>query len=76
MEEMLYTVAEVADILKVSTDYVYDLKKSGLLKFLKIGRWKVRRCTLEDFLARYENYDISDPYNIRDLSEVKQSDYG
>lgn len=65
MEEMLYTVQEVASILKTNQDYVYELKKAGLLKFMKIGRWKCRKATLEEFLQKYDGYDISDPENIK-----------
>lgn len=67
MEEELYTVSEVARILKTNTDYVYRLQKSGLLKFLKIGRLKCRRSTLEEFIAQYDGQDITDPDNIQPL---------
>lgn len=69
MEQMLYTVPEVAQILKTNVDYVYKLQKAGLLKFLKIGRWKCRKETLEKFLETYEGFDISDPFNIKEGSE-------
>ena len=59
MEQMLYTVPEVAEILKTNVDYVYRLQKAGLLKFLKIGRWKCRQSTLEAFLEKYDGYDIT-----------------
>ena len=67
MEDMLYTVPEVAEILKTNVDYVYKLQKSGLLKFLKLGRWKCRKSTLEAFIANYEGYDITDPFNVKEL---------
>ena len=66
MEEMLYTVQEVAQILKTNAAYVYRLQKSGLLKFIKIGSLKCRKSTLEEFLAKYDGKDISDPYNIKE----------
>lgn len=69
MEDMLYTVPEVAAILKTNVDYVYRLQKSGLLKFLKIGRWKCRKSTLQEFLTKYEGYDLSDPFNILPIEE-------
>lgn len=69
MEDMLYTVPEVASILKTNVDYVYKLQKAGLIKFIKIGRWKCRKSTLEDFLARYEGSDITDPFNIKEMGE-------
>lgn len=73
MEEMLYTVSEVAKILKTNTAYVYKLHKSGKLKFLKIGSLKCRKSTLEAFLAKYDGMDISDPNNI---TEIKTEESG
>ena len=37
MEDTLYTVTEVAEILKVGKNRVYDLIKAGLLPALKLG---------------------------------------
>jgi len=67
MEDMLYTVQEVAGILKTNVDYVYKLQRAGLIRFMKIGRLKCRKSTLEQFLAKYDGCDISDPFNIKDL---------
>lgn len=67
MEDMLYTVPEVAKLLKTNQDYVYKLHKTGLLKFLKIGRLKCRKATLDEFLAKYDGMDISDPENIKEV---------
>ena len=69
MTDMLYTVPEVAEILKSNTDYVYKLQRSGLLKFMKMGRWKCRKATLEEFLAKYDGMDITDPFNIKEVAE-------
>ena len=69
MEEMLYTVPEVAKILKTSSDYVYKLQKSGLLRFMQIGRLKCRKSTLEQFLEKYDGFDISDPFNVKEVGE-------
>lgn len=66
MEDMLYTVPEVAEILKTNIDYVYKLQRAGLLRFMKIGRLKCRKSTLEEFLAKYDGKDISDPFNVLD----------
>ena len=66
MEEMLYTVKEVAAILKTNTDYVYKLHNSGLLRFMKIGSLKCRKSTLEAFLAKYDGMDVSDPFNVKE----------
>ena len=42
MEKFLYTVPEVAKILRCNTNRVYDLNKAGLLPFLKLGQLKCR----------------------------------
>ena len=69
MNDMLYTVPEVAQILKTNVDYVYKLQRAGLLKFMKLGRLKCRREALEDFLEKYEGCDITDPFNVQQISE-------
>lgn len=63
-EQLLYTVPEVAKILRCNTKRVYDLNKAGLLPFLKLGQLKCRREALIAFLEKYEGYDVSDPYHI------------
>ena len=69
MEEMLYTVPEVAEILKTNVEFVYKLQRSGKLRFMKIGRLKCRKSTLEEFLDKYDGCDISNPFNIQTLQE-------
>ena len=70
MEDALYTVKEVAAILKTNTDYVYKLQSAGLLKFMKLGRLKCRKKSLEAFLEKYDGCDVTDPNNIQELKEV------
>lgn len=67
MEDMLYTVKDVSEILKTNVAYVYKLRDAGLLQFLKLGQYKCRKRTLEEFLKKYEGYDLTDPYNIKRL---------
>ena len=64
MEKLLYTVPEVAQILRCNPRRVYDLNKAGLLPLLKLGQLKCRRETLIAFLEKYDGYDVSDPYNV------------
>lgn len=70
MDDALYTVSEVAKILKTNTDYIYSLQKAGLLRFMKLGRLKCRRSSLEEFLAKYDGMDVSDPENIKPLEPM------
>lgn len=69
MEEMLYTVPEVAKILKTNVEYVYKLQRAGIIKFMKLGRLKCRKKALEEFLAKYDGCDVTDPFNIRQMEE-------
>ncbi len=64
---MLYTVPEVAKILKCNVNYVHKLRKAGVLPFLKLGQYKCRRTSLEKFLETYEGKDVTNPENIVDL---------
>ena len=64
---MIYTVPEVAKILKSNVDYVHKLRKAGVLPFLKLGQYKCRKVALENFLATYEGKDVTDPTNITEL---------
>ena len=74
MESMLYTVKEVSEILKTCPAYVYKLRDAGLLKFLKLGSFKCRKAELERFLEKYEGYDLTDPFNIKLLEEVDNTE--
>lgn len=67
MPDVLYTVKEVAVLLKTNVDYVHKLRKSGLLPFLKIGQYKVRKQALENFLQEYEGKDLTDPFEVKEL---------
>lgn len=69
-QEILYTVDEVAKLLKTNVDYVYTLHKAGLLRFMKIGRLKCRKETLEKFLEQYDGLDVSDPFEVKELTTV------
>ena len=47
---MLYTVTEVAKLLKVNRNFVYKLIKDGELEAVKIGSIKVRRDALDRYI--------------------------
>ena len=49
---MLYTVTEVAKMLKVNRNHIYKLIKEGELKAVKIGSIKVRKEDLEEYIER------------------------
>lgn len=68
MKEYLYTVEEVATILKVNKNTVYELIRSGLLQALRLGRLKVTKITLIRFLKDFNGKDLSDLEDIKELS--------
>lgn len=66
---MLLTVKEVSEVLKCNIDYVHRLRKTGLLKFIKLGSYKVRKTELERFLEEYEGYDLTNPEQVVKLDD-------
>lgn len=52
-------------MLGVGRVKIYELIKSGVLPALNIGGLKVRKETLEQFLEKYEGYDLSECTNIK-----------
>jgi len=65
----LYTVKEVAKIMKVNVHRVYDLIYAGLLPALKLGSIKIRKESLEEFLRKYDGKDLTDLNNICSIME-------
>ena len=47
---MLYTVSEVAKLLKVNRNFVYKLIKDGELEAVKIGSIKVKQEALNRYI--------------------------
>lgn len=65
--ERLLTVKEVSEVLKCNVSYVHKLRRSGLLRFIKLGCYKVRESSLNEFLDKYDGMDVTDPGEVRDL---------
>lgn len=63
----LLTVKDVAKILKVNHAMVYRLHDVGPLKLIKIGSLKCRQETLNEFLEKYDGYDVTDPEKAVEL---------
>ncbi len=70
-KDVLYTVTEVAELIKSNQSYVYDLIKAGLLPALKLGSMKVTRKDLMTFLDKFKGHDLTDPYKIKLIDELK-----
>lgn len=66
--DYLYTVEEVAQILKVNKNSVYDLINTNVIKALKLGRLKITRFELLKFLKDHNGKDLSDLSNIKELN--------
>ena len=49
---MLYTVTEVAKLLKVNRNFVYKLINNGELEAVRIGSIKVRQEALNEYINR------------------------
>lgn len=60
LEDMVYTVEEVAEIMKTSKQYVYSLVNAHQLRVLKIPHTRIRKSELERFLriTREKIYQI------------------
>lgn len=51
-QDVLYTVAETAKLLKTGVNDVYELIRAGLLPALKLSNMKIRKVTLEEFFGQ------------------------
>lgn len=56
--EILYTIAEVSELLKVNKNYIYALIRQGYLKSIKLGCRKITRRALLAFLDEYDSQEI------------------
>lgn len=72
-DDILYTVAEVAKIMRTNPAYVYELIKAELLPVLKLGSYKVRKIDLLEFLDKYVGMDLSNPHQVKQLDIKKIS---
>lgn len=71
--DLVYTVSETAEILKVNKNTIYDLIDSGVLKCIKLGNKKITAKSLTEFLDTYDGYDLSDLTDIKILHQYQQS---
>lgn len=53
-EKLIYTISEVAALLKVNRNFVYSLINNGYLLSIKLGSRKVTRKALLEFLDKYD----------------------
>lgn len=67
VDNKLLTVSDVSNILKINTDSVYSLIKTGHLKALKLRSLKVTSSELERFIKWAEGKDFTDLNNVKEL---------
>lgn len=67
---VIYTVKGVSLLLHSNIGYVYQLIDLGLLPALKLGSLKVRKEALDEFLRKYEGFDLSDLNDIKSLQSA------
>ena len=60
----LYSVIEVSKMLGIGKAKVYELINGGYLPAMNLGGMKVRKETIDEFLTKYEGYDLTDINNI------------
>lgn len=54
--DKLFTIEEIAEILRVSTRSVNRYIDSGKLKGSKIGSWRIKESDLNNFLESTSNF--------------------
>ena len=53
METVFYTPREVADLLKLRTETIYEYVREGKLRAVRLGnRYRISKADLEAFLAK------------------------
>ena len=72
MEPVLYTVSEVAELLKVNRNSIYELLKKNVIRGLKLGSLKITRTELIKFLEENNGKDLSNLEDIKDLNFDKE----
>lgn len=68
LNDILYTVKEVSEIIHTNKDYVYTLIREGLLPALKLGAFKVRKEALLKFLSDNEGNDLTNPKQVNTIA--------
>lgn len=69
--EVLYTISEVATLLKVNRNFVYKLINNGYLRSIQLGCRKVTKKSLLEFLDNYDGnteFDENTPVNSASIT--------
>ncbi len=68
MEEILYTVKEIAKMIRTNPSYVYKLIEARRISVLKLGSLKIRKSSFDKFLEESMGKDLTDPFNVKKLN--------
>ena len=71
-DELLYTITEVAGLLKVNRNYVYSLINKGHLRSIKLGCRKVTRKSLMQVLDEYDGLDLDEVMAVKNDSRSNE----
>ena len=63
--ELLYTISEVAKLLKVNRNYVYALITGGYIRSIKLVCRKITRKAPLEFLDKYDGIGFDENINIK-----------
>lgn len=74
-ETMVYTVREVATILRTSPNYVYKLIEKGYLPAIRLGSVRILKKSLEQFLMANQGNDLSNIDKIKKLDIKKMESH-
>ena len=70
--DVLYTVPEVAKLLRVNKNMVYDLIRCGYLRSMKLGSRKVSRKALLEFVETFDGKTVgTSGCAVRVVSHIK-----
>lgn len=73
--DRLITIPEVAEITGYSQGFVGKLFTAGVIPCLKNGRVrKCRRMAVDEFMKAYEGCDITDPFHVKPIKEIRISE--
>lgn len=71
LPDILFTVREVAIMLKVNSNTVYNLINKGHLTALKLGNKKITKTELLRFLKENNGKDFTDLDNVKKLQVIQ-----
>ncbi len=71
MEDKLITVPEFAKMIGSNPNKAYEIVKADLIPVLILGKVKIRQKAAEEFLIRYEGYDLTNLNDIKPINLTK-----